>query len=1160
MSWFQPTATPPTAAAYRQYQQPQQQRQEQEEYEFGENPNSRRQTTRTERRNQNQNQSKSQSESLMQDPLSRRMMSLLSPMIPSSIGASAVMETHSQSLNLNHPLPFVCNNSNATRDNISPFPHPSFPHRNENESRNGNGNADDEVNFDFDSTFGYVEHAHFFHPRKITADKPFVSSEAREIQISQSRNISGRNDNDQNHNQNHNHDPWNQQHEYQNQHDRHQSHEFLGQNQDQQYDIPNQGLSRNGNLSMSTSSHGNERHFREQDQHTQARGAGENYNYNQSQIPNTNNHPDQYQYQQQQHNQHEYQSQGHRFGYTYHEDEPSTSNNRNKRKRNQKQRRIIQNQPNGELGTVSHTEQEQGWAQVGQIAAYQTSEQAPSRSFTEVESNSGRGSGNKSNKRKKKKKKSKKGSDGAEFDRNTASLRGSSSRSQHEEMEGVNGGNEASGMELQRQTQTQAQHNMESDDNFEKQTSRTRSKKNKRTFPKDPSTNMNLNTTTGHEHTNGNSNFNPSYDPIPLSTMEIFAETYDVKNAGGSDEALRSFLQLVKDQKHVSWTMIFHDDICSNPFAPSTKKYCTPKGRPCQRWNCTCDNQIRAMQAAAPLVGVMFVFPMSTSSDGESTSAPDCFLLPLGPNSDPEEGPKDIDAGFERMARWPFLPISCDTSLRHRWETFRKILLDRSVVKVTYNAQMGLMPFHYHCANDLVNDENSNTEQTNSLQGSHAYLDLALPKIWDLRLASWMLSPHSKEEVLEMEDKRQGFAHLYTKSKCEPPPDSSGQLLGLIKAKEDLEFLYALYPVVDRLLENNGLKDSFYEIESPLQSVLSSMECFGIGFKAERLLKIQSSMVSKIETLVTEARSIARDDELMLSSPQQVSFLLFEKMGLSPPVQTYAAQNKQNATNHKSTSEESLKAMQNTLKSRDGNPYRIIEIVLQFRALNKVLNTYIRPYPKLARDAIGLIHSRRSKKRSKKKSKSNQGQKIHPMWMQTAVRTGRLSCRKPNLQQVPTGSVMGVCPRNAFTSSTKQSCLFACDYSQNEVRILAHMSSDEALIRLFTQPDTTDIYKQMSSVINGKHADDVSDQERAVAKQVTLAIMYGMGINSVAKKLGITRNAAQQFFQSFYGRFRGVKSWMDKTVASARTNKFVTTITGRKRYVQLFIAFNSSQT
>jgi len=171
------------------------------------------------------------------------------------------------------------------------------------------------------------------------------------------------------------------------------------------------------------------------------------------------------------------------------------------------------------------------------------------------------------------------------------------------------------------------------------------------------------------------------------------------------------------------------------------------------------------------------------------------------------------------------------------------------------------------------------------------------------------------------------------------------------------------------------------------------------------------------------------------------------------------------------------------------------------------------------------------------------------MWMQTAVRTGRLSCRKPNLQQVPTGSVMGIYPRNAFTTSTKQSCLFSCDYSQNEVRILAHISGDEALIRLFTQPGKIDIYKQMSSVISNKSSDMVTDEERAVAKQVTLAIMYGMGINSVAKKLGIDKNSAQKFFQSFYGRFPGVKRWMDSTVSFARSNKYVTTIAGRKRYL-----------
>jgi DNA polymerase I - 3''-5'' exonuclease and polymerase domains len=114
------------------------------------------------------------------------------------------------------------------------------------------------------------------------------------------------------------------------------------------------------------------------------------------------------------------------------------------------------------------------------------------------------------------------------------------------------------------------------------------------------------------------------------------------------------------------------------------------------------------------------------------------------------------------------------------------------------------------------------------------------------------------------------------------------------------------------------------------------------------------------------------------------------------------------------------------------------------------------------------------------------------------------------------------------------------------------MSNDEALIRLFSQPGSTDIYKQMAAVISLKDPDDVSDEERAVSKQVTLAIMYGMGLNTVAKKLGVKKDAAKAFFESFYGRFRGVKQWMDRTIAKARREKYVTTITGRRRYVQPF--------
>ena len=146
------------------------------------------------------------------------------------------------------------------------------------------------------------------------------------------------------------------------------------------------------------------------------------------------------------------------------------------------------------------------------------------------------------------------------------------------------------------------------------------------------------------------------------------------------------------------------------------------------------------------------------------------------------------------------------------------------------------------------------------------------------------------------------------------------------------------------------------------------------------------------------------------------------------------------------------------------------------------------------------------------------------------------------------GDVLGVSPRNAFVASSKETCLFACDYSQNEVRILAHMSGDKSLISLFVQPGTIDIYKQMSSVITGKSVDSVSSKERSIAKQITLAIIYGMGINNVAKKLSINKGTAQTFFQSFYGRFRGVKVWMEKVKEFARKEKYVTTITGRRRY------------
>ena len=628
---------------------------------------------------------------------------------------------------------------------------------------------------------------------------------------------------------------------------------------------------------------------------------------------------------------------------------------------------------------------------------------------------------------------------------------------------------------------------------------------------------------------------------ISYETLKEISEGYDVKNAGSSKEALAAFVRMAKAKKYVTWTLIFYDHECTTSFLPTTKKYCTEKGPVCKKWNCSCDSQIRAMQASQPILGAMFILPTGANEPGNhEVEAMDCFLLPLGPTCDPHNGPNDIDPGYERMGHWPFLKITCDCTIKDRWDIFRSVLMDKHVMCVTFNAPLALMPYHYHCAHD---NECSNVEN------AHCFLDLVIPGIWDLRLASWMLSPHSDESELEFDKKREGFPHLWPKSQTHVEKYSSTQLQGLIRTKEQLEFLSILYPIISNLLHQNELKVAFEEIESPIQSILSAMECFGVCFKEGRLVQIKASIESRIKLLLAESRRIAHDEDFLLSSPHQVSHLLYDQMGIDVPDDATNRRNKKN-TNHRSTSEEVLRAIQKRKTFISSEGLRFIDILLEYRALSKVLNGYVRPLPKLARKGpshLVRIQNNKRQKRQKKTKKTMNKMRIHPIWCQTAVRTGRLSCRKPNMQQIPTGNISGMCLRNAFTSSSKNTCLFACDYSQNEVRILAHMSGDTALISLFSRNGGGDIYKQMSSLTTGKAVENISDQERAVAKQVTLAIMYGMGLPQVAKKLNVSRHAAQTFIQSFYGRFEGVTRWMKETKHFARSHKYVKTIVGRRR-------------
>ena len=325
------------------------------------------------------------------------------------------------------------------------------------------------------------------------------------------------------------------------------------------------------------------------------------------------------------------------------------------------------------------------------------------------------------------------------------------------------------------------------------------------------------------------------------------------------------------------------------------------------------------------------------------------------------------------------------------------------------------------------------------------------------------------------------FPHL-CQSKTRVPQNASDNLVQLINIKDRLSYLLAMYPIISRSITKKGLVDSLEQIEGPLLSVLSAMECIGVGFIPHTYQNIEQRLDSRIEELSLEARNIAGNGSFLCSSPQQVAHLLYDVLKLPIPKDAMPKSTTM-SSQHRSTSEAVLGAINSS------TPHRIIDILLEFRSLNKLSTTYIKPLPFLARKPYV----------KEKNTTSKPIVRIHPMWMQTAVRTGRLSCRKPNMQQIPKDSTFEVAPRDAFCATSHDMCLFSFDYSQNEVRILAHMSEDQQLISLFLNKDGLDIYKQMSSLVTGKTVDSVTSDERSITKQVVLAILYGMGLTQVLR-------------------------------------------------------------
>ncbi len=328
------------------------------------------------------------------------------------------------------------------------------------------------------------------------------------------------------------------------------------------------------------------------------------------------------------------------------------------------------------------------------------------------------------------------------------------------------------------------------------------------------------------------------------------------------------------------------------------------------------------------------------------------------------------------------------------------------------------------------------------------------------------------------------------------------------KPAELASLLVQLYAVLSRELKEKDLEKLFVEIEMPLVSVLYRMEREGVCLDTQLLQELSRECEKKIAVLLKNIFEIA-GEEFNLNSPKQLSRVLFEKLGL-PVI-------KKIKTGF-STNEEVLQQL--------AEQHAIPSHILEYRQLAKLKSTYIDALPKLLDSRTGRIHA---------------------SFNQTGAETGRLSSNHPNLQNIPIRTELGKQIRKAFVPSKADRVLIAVDYSQVELRILAHLSSDVNLKKAFQEDQ--DIHQYTASLIFNVDLADVTDEMRDSAKRVNFGIIYGMSAFGLAKDLRISQGEAQTFIDTYFARYAQVKKFMDQTIQDCEKNGYVTTLFHRRRYL-----------
>ena len=337
-------------------------------------------------------------------------------------------------------------------------------------------------------------------------------------------------------------------------------------------------------------------------------------------------------------------------------------------------------------------------------------------------------------------------------------------------------------------------------------------------------------------------------------------------------------------------------------------------------------------------------------------------------------------------------------------------------------------------------------------------------------------------------------------------------------AAEDADITLRLKEVLYSEVEKRGMMELYKRIEEPMIEVLADMELEGVTINREALNSYAVELRQLLERLENEVRVLADEPTLNINSSRQLGEVLFAKLRI-------ASKPKMTKTKQFSTEEEYLQTF--------AHDFPIVSKILEYRGVKKLLSTYVEALPELINPETGRIHT---------------------SYNQAVTATGRLSSTNPNLQNIPIRDELGKPIRAAFIASDTEHTLIAADYSQIELRLMAHLSSDSALVEAFRSGE--DIHSATAARLYHKTTDEVTSSERRSAKTANFGIIYGISAFGLAQRLDISNREAKELITNYFDTYPGVKLYMDNVVTKAANDGYVETMFSRRRQLPDIVSSN----